>query len=405
MQDEGTGRGGVLAPGAPTEPDRTTVPSQAAAPTPRPMIAALTGLRAVAAVWVVLFHYRGDILTLVPAARPLEPIMSAGYLGVDVFFVLSGFVLAYNYSDRLSQWRPREAASFVQNRIARAWPVHLVTLHADLLQAWVIGTLGVTAGGHRRTVSAYLENVTMTHTWWNDRPSFNAPAWSISAEWAAYLVCPLLLLGLARLRRAWSAAALALAGYGVMLTVFALWALPNGNVAHASMLRLAAEFCAGLVAVRIYQRRPRLLTRAALPLALAIAAVVMVVPDVHRGYWLAPALGLLVLCIALDVGPLGRLLARGSFVFAGEASYCLYMTHVLLMPGLHALVSPDDVAGRHVFVRLGVLALYAAVLAAAAVLLYRLVEVPARRRLRSKAPAEPSPPQLTASRQNPAAAR
>jgi peptidoglycan/LPS O-acetylase OafA/YrhL len=387
MRDEGRGRGSVLAPGAPTEPDRTTVPAQAAAPPARPTIAALTGLRAVAAVWVVLFHYRDDLLTLVPAARPLEPLMSAGYLGVDVFFVLSGFVLAYNYSERLSRWRRREAASFIQNRVARVWPVHLVTLHADLLQAWVVGTLGVTAGGHRRTLSAYVENLTMTHTWWNDRPSFNAPAWSISAEWAAYLACPLLLLGLARLRSAWAAAALALAGYGVMLTVFALWALPNGNVAHASMLRLAAEFCAGLLAVRIYQRRPRLLGRLALPLTLAIVVVVMVVPDVHHGYWLAPALGLLVLCIALDVGPLARVLSRGSFVFAGEASYCLYMTHVLLMPGLHALVSPTDVQGRHVFVRLAVLALYAGVLAAAAVLLHHYVEVPARRRLRSKAPA------------------
>jgi peptidoglycan/LPS O-acetylase OafA/YrhL len=396
MRNEGSGQGDLLAPAAPAAAGVSVArarPRQEGAgspPSARPTIAALTGLRAVAAVWVVLFHYRDDLLTLVPAARPLEPLMAAGYLGVDVFFVLSGFVLAYNYSDRLSRWRPREAASFVQNRVARVWPVHLVTLHADLLQAWVVGTLGVTAGGHRRTVSAYLENLTMTHTWWNDRPSFNAPAWSISAEWAAYLACPLLLLGMARLRSAWSAAALALAGYAVMLTVFALWALPNGNVAHASMLRLAAEFCAGLLALRVYQRRPRLLAHLTLPLVLAILVVVMVVPDVHHGYWLAPALGLLVLCLALDVGPLGRVLARSSFVFAGEVSYCLYMTHVLLMPGLHALVSPSDVQGRHVFLRLAVLGLYAAVMAAAAVLLYRLVEVPARRRLRSKAPVPPA---------------
>jgi peptidoglycan/LPS O-acetylase OafA/YrhL len=363
---------------------------RAAAEPARPTIAALTGLRAVAAVWVVLFHYRGDILSVAPFTRPLEPLMSAGYLGVDVFFVLSGFVLAYNYSERLSRWRPQEAASFVRNRVARVWPVHLVTLHADLLQAWVVGTLGVTADGHRRTLSAYVENLTMTHTWWNDRPSFNAPAWSISAEWAAYLACPLLLLGVARLRSAWSAAALALAGYGVMLTVFALWALPNGNVAHASMLRLAAEFCAGLLALRVYQRRPRLLGRLAVPLALAIVVVVLSVPDVHHGYWLAPPLGLLVLCVALDAGPLGRLLSLRSFVFWGEASYCLYMTHVLLMPGLHAVVSPADVTGRPALARLSVLVVYAVVLATAAVLLHRLVEVPARRRLRSKAPDGPA---------------
>jgi peptidoglycan/LPS O-acetylase OafA/YrhL len=366
---------GTTAPPAPGT--GSTAPRQ-------PTIAALTGLRAVSALWVVLFHYRSDIVTLLPATRPLEPVMASGYLGVDVFFVLSGFVLAYNYSERLARWCPRDAVSFVRNRVARVWPVHLVTLHADLLQAWLVGTLGITAGGHRRTVSAYVQNLTMTHAWWNDRPSFNAPAWSISAEWAAYLACPLLLLGLARLRRAWAASALALSGYAVMLTVFALWALPNGNVSHAAMLRLAVEFCAGLLALRVYQHRPRLLGRLTLPLAVSLAAVVLLVPDVHHGYWLAPALGLFVLCLALDAGPLARVLARPSFVFWGEASYCLYMTHVLLMTGLHALVSPSAVASSVPLVRLGVLGLYGAVLAATAVLLHRYVEVPARQRLRSR---------------------
>jgi peptidoglycan/LPS O-acetylase OafA/YrhL len=66
------------------------------------------------------------------------------------------------------------------------------------------------------------------------------------------------------------------------------------------------------------------------------------------------------------------------------------MTHVLLMPALHAVVSPSDVSSRAVVLRLGVLAVYAGVLAAAAVLLHRLVEVPARRRLRSRAADEPA---------------
>ena len=77
----------VAAPGAREAPD--------AAPR-RPVIGALTGLRAVAAVWVVLFHYRSDVLALAPALRPLRPLMDAGYLGVVVFIALSGFVLAYN---------------------------------------------------------------------------------------------------------------------------------------------------------------------------------------------------------------------------------------------------------------------------------------------------------------------
>ncbi len=350
-----------------------------------PTIRALTGLRAVAAVWVVLFHYRFDLLTLVPAARPLAPLMGAGYLGVDVFFVLSGFVMAYTYGQRLGRWAPREAGAFVRNRVARVWPAHVVTLNLDLLQALVIGTLGIGADGHRRTVSAYLQNLTMTHGWWNDRPSFNAPAWSISAEWAAYLACPLLLLGLARVRRPVTAALGAAGLFAVMMTVFALWALPNGNVPHAGMLRIAVEFTAGLLLLRVHQQHPRWLPHLTLPVVVGVVAAALVVPAARHGYWLAPALGLLVLLVSVDAGPVGRLLARPGAVFWGEASYCLYLTHLLLSPGLHALVDPRDVADSALVVRLFVLALYVAALGAAAVLLRRLVEVPARRLLRSRA--------------------
>jgi len=355
-----------------------------AAPPAPATIRALTGLRAVAAVWGVLFHYRGDVLTLLPATRPLGPLMASGYLGVDVFFVLRAFVLAYHYANRLGTWRPREAGAFLQNRLARVWPVHVVTLHLDLMQAAVIGTLGVSAGGHRRTVAAYLQNLTMTHGWWNDRPSFNAPAWSISAEWAAYLACPLLLLALARLRRPRVAVLGALALFAVMMTVFALWALPNGNVPHAGMLRIGVEFTAGVLLLRVHQHHPGWLGRLTLPVLLAVVAAVLLVPAASTGYWLAPALGLLVLLVGIDDGPVGRLLARPGAVFWGEASYCLYMTHLLLSPGLHAVADPVTLTGAPLGVRLLVLGLYAGTMAAAAVLLRRLVEVPARRVLRAR---------------------
>jgi peptidoglycan/LPS O-acetylase OafA/YrhL len=350
----------------------------------RPLITALTGLRAVAAVWVVLFHYRSDVLALAPSLRPLAPIMDAGYLGVDVFFALSGFVLAYNYAESMGHWDARATRGFLRNRLARVWPVHVVTLNLDLLQAALIGTLGVTAGGHRRTLSAYVENLTLTHAWWNDRPSFNAPAWSISAEWAAYLAAPVLFVALARLRRRAAAALLATGLYAVMLTIFALWALPNGNVPHAGMLRLATEFGAGVLMWRVYRSRPRWLGRLTLPLAAAVTLVVLLVPAAGHGYWLAPALGLLVLCLALDTGPLARVLSSRPFVFWGEVSYSLYMTHVLLAPSLHALLPV------HLYDQSGwpqrtlVLATYAGLLGLAAVAMHRIVEVPARRLLRTR---------------------
>lgn len=368
---------------------RPDAPTPAAVAARRPLITALTGLRAVAAVWVVLFHYRSDVLALAPSLRPVAPLLDAGYLGVDVFFALSGFVLAYNYAESMGRWGTAATRGFVRNRLARVWPVHAVTLHLDLLQAAAVGTLGVSAGGHRRTVSAYVENLTMTHAWWNDRPSFNAPAWSISAEWAAYLAAPVLFVALVRLRRRAVAAALLAAGlYAVMLTIFALWALPNGNVPHAGMLRLATEFGAGVLMWRVYRSRPQWLGRLTLPLVVALAVVVLLVPAARHGYWLAPALGLLVLCLALDVGPLARVLASRPFVFWGEASYSLYMTHVLLQPSLHALLPVHlyDTAGWPQ--RALVLATYAGLLGLAALAMHRWVEVPARRLLRARRPTD-----------------
>jgi peptidoglycan/LPS O-acetylase OafA/YrhL len=355
-------------------------------PDPPPTIHALTGLRAVAAVWVVLFHYRDDVVALAPASRPLLPVMSAGYLGVDVFFVLSGFVLAYNYAEGLGRWAPREAVAFVRNRVARVWPVHVVTLNLDLLLAWAVGALGVTAGGHRRTASAYLQNVTMTHQWFTDRSSFNAPAWSISAEWAAYLACPLLLLALARVRRARTAGVLAAAGYAGMLAVFAAWAGPDGNVPHGGLLRVAVEFTAGVLLLRVHQRAPRWAGTLALPFALAVVAAVVLVPALQRGgYWLAPAFAVLTVLLAQPGGVLARVLGTRWLVFWGEASYCLYMTHLLLLPVLHRLVDPTVAGDAPWPVGAVVLLAYAAAMGAAAVALRRLVEVPGRRALRARA--------------------
>nr|MDQ2710379.1 acyltransferase [Actinomycetota bacterium] len=96
-------------------------------------IRALTGLRAVAALWVVFFHFRftpGDAYT--PYWQWLRPVVISGEYGVDLFYVLSGFVITLTYADRMGsgpfgggarRWG-RTTASFLWNRICRIWPVY-----------------------------------------------------------------------------------------------------------------------------------------------------------------------------------------------------------------------------------------------------------------------------------------
>ena len=348
--------------------------------TRRPALPALTGLRALAAAWVVLFHYRDDVLALVPGLAPLDTFMRAGYLGVDLFFPLSGFVLAYTYADRLGSVSWRGTGDFVRNRFARVWPVHVLTLNIDLVIAAAMGTLGITANGHRRTVEAYAENVAMVHTWFNDRPSFNAPAWSISSEWFAYLLAPLLFLGVARLRRAGTALVLAAASYAAMLAVFATMALPNGNLEHLFYVRILGEFVGGMLLCLAWVRgRARLGGLVAvLPLTLLVLGLVPAAASGH--YWAAPALGLGVAALAGSSGWVTRALSLGVVVAAGEASYALYMTHLLLQPAVHQARVWAQGSG---WASALVVVAFLAALTAAAWSVHTWVEKPARRRLQA----------------------
>lgn len=355
--------------------------------TRRPALPALTGLRAVAAVWVVLFHYRDDLLALVPGLAPLDTFMRAGYLGVDLFFPLSGFVLAYTYADRLGSFSWRGTGDFVRNRFARVWPVHVLTLNLDLAVAAVVGTLGVGADGHRRTVGAYVENLAMVHTWFSDRPSFNAPAWSISSEWFAYLLAPLLFVVAVRVRRAGPALLLAGASYAAMLAVFATMALPNGNLEHMFYVRIMGEFVGGMLLCLAWVRGGARLGGlvVVLPATLVVLALVPAAAAGH--YWAAPALGLGVAGLAASSGWLTAALSWPVVVAAGEASYALYMTHLLVQPFVHSLrVWAQGSFWASALVVAGLVV----TLVALAWAVHTRVERPARRRLQAPRREEPA---------------
>ena len=158
-------------------------------------IKALSGLRIVAAVWVVLFHFRP--LLARGSARDfrsaLAPVLDCGAQGVDLFFILSGFVLTWNYLDRMGEsWSWRATLHFLWLRLSRVWPVYLVTMHLAAL--WIIFTLNVghvpSEAADQLTAMNYVRQFLLVQLWFQpyfDGSSWDGPAWSISAEWLAYL--------------------------------------------------------------------------------------------------------------------------------------------------------------------------------------------------------------------------
>jgi peptidoglycan/LPS O-acetylase OafA/YrhL len=363
--------------------------SRSSPPLSRTPIDALTGIRAVAAVWVVVFHFRTELVALLPALSPAMPLAAAGRLGVDLFFILSGFILAYNYADEFRSIRPGLYGRFLWLRLARIYPVHLFTL----VMLVVIVTGARTAGlpvnpAEMYSLSTLATNVLMVNAWTGMELSWNYPAWSISAEWFAYLVFPVAGLTLARIRSGWAALAGAGAALAAMYAVFVLfptaWAFP------APLVRISTEFVAGYLLCVAYRRGVGSTWRwpAIGTLALTSSMVAGTVLEFHHrsAIWAVPGLAIAILALAhADRGGLRRWLASSHMIFLGKISYALYMTHAICQLALAHLV-PPAVLETSLLVRTGVVAGYATIVIAAAIAVYYLVEEPSRHWIRRHTP-------------------
>ncbi len=313
-------------------------------------IKALTGLRIVAAVWVVLFHFRPMLSDISPDFREdLAPVLNCGAQGVDLFFILSGFVLSWNYLDRMGRsWSTRETLHFLWLRLARVWPVYLVTLHLAALL--VILSLHV---GHvplpeanSLTAVSYVRQVLLMQLWFEpffDGTSWDGPAWSISAEWLAYLLFGALALVIFRMKLATRARTLMwLACAASLPPVVLLLASGHFYTPWSWLPRIVTQFVAGALACAAV-RRLRLTDRgrhvAGYLSLLLLAAVVGVL------YWFNahPISGVvendssgvvdvlfipLVITLAVGLGSLPRLLStRGRWFTAGRSrSACTWCT-------------------------------------------------------------------------------
>ncbi|WP_344681258.1 acyltransferase [Saccharopolyspora taberi] len=353
-------------------------------PGQRSVIPALTGLRIVAALAVVAFHLREEPLAgLLPGLAQQLDFAVYGGLGVDLFFTLSGFILSLNYLDAFARLRRRALVRFLCMRLARIYPVHVVTLLAMVVIVAVTPEVATTAsGGEVYSAEAFVANVFLVQAWGTSDFTWNYPAWSISAEWFAYLVFPFLAFVMCR----WGLARATWAYAGLVVTVvggIAALATSAGS-GFEPLIRVATEFSTGCLLYVLHRETPLgqgLAAGARLAVILAASIVLTVALDGNL-YTLAPALALVIWGIARTRGPLARLLSSRSMVFGGEASYALYMTHVVVITALSHLLPTADYTHEQLFIRIAVTGVYVASIAVVALLTYKYVERPARRWIR-----------------------
>ena len=370
-----------------------------ASTTTLPKLKALTSLRFLAALHVVVFHMR--ITGMLPAGPWwYENFAAVGYIGVNLFFVLSGFILVYTYAGAnvtpLRFWRAR---------FARIYPAYALSL---LLSApfffFAVHHLDIPflAWSKQHLAAACVLTLTLLQSWAPQAAlTWNAVCWSLSVEAFFYLMFPILLVwtrGFAARNLFWAIAFWSL----VSLSFSVLYILlhPDGidkinsgettllwkNILSFNPLLRLPEFLVGVFAGRLFlaAKNNQKLATPLVVLGVAVVSALVLVADriprpmISAGI-LSPAFAAIIYGLALRPR-WASFLEMGALVLLGDASYSLYLLHSTVISAVYDHIPPLQWALR------AAVAFLAAV--AASLLSYSLVEEPCRKLLRGK-PARP----------------
>jgi peptidoglycan/LPS O-acetylase OafA/YrhL len=283
----------------------------------------LTSLRFFAAMWVVLYHYWPHL-----AVTGTPPLVAKGYLGVECFFVLSGFILCHVYLPAFEQGRFKYG-DFLWARIARIYPLHLATLVGVGLMAAGALALGRPVDRNVLSWAALPANLALVQAWGlSPVAGWNHPSWSISAEWFAYVTFPLFAIVAVALRhRPVLAVAGALALLAALYVVFERitgFALTQATIAWGA-LRIIPCFALGCALFLAWREgaadRRKALAGAAFFGAAALVSAQFGAPDMIT----VSAFGGLIITLAQGSKSGGRLGTHPFFVYLGEISYAIYM--------------------------------------------------------------------------------
>lgn len=288
----------------------------------------LESVRGIAALLVVLYH----LPNWNPFIHYLPIVRGAGFM-VDLFFVLSGFVIFTAYHNRLQSWIDILRFQFL--RLGRLYPVHLLMLAIYLMietLKYILQTkFGIASVSKppfvENNLAAFLREFFLIKAFWPNETAmaFNSPAWSISAEFYTYMIFAVIVVYLNKFK-SMIFGLISLFCIGVLF----LYQPENYNF----MLRCLAGFfsgCATFILIKPYYHSN--CTKLAPWFTLFAIAMIVYITNNATGFYgigllIYPASALLISGIVLsDKSFINALLAQKWLIWLGTISYSLYMSH------------------------------------------------------------------------------
>ena len=355
----------------------------------------LTPLRGVAACLVVLFHY--SIFAPNLKLHQMLPFLHRSHLWVDFFFMLSGYVMMLVYGEQFKNGSWKSVGKYYWARLARIYPLHLVVLLILIGLEFLAAAFGQSGTEpftlRSRSAESIWTNLLLIQAWHlHSGLTWNIPSWSISCEWAAYLLFPFF-VGFLRERPARLT-------WGILIACFALLVIMDHYYGSLTMsfdwgvARCLCSFIAGAALFEIL--RPFDSTDFSnssfyvIVLCLPFGALTLV--DRMNAEWLAiPVFAVLLAVMSKATCSVRhRLLENRPMFFIGELSYAIYISHWIVQATIPPLFVRFVMANGDAATELQLLLSMTVITFVISYALHVLVEMPARVCLRNFLP-KPSP--------------
>lgn len=342
-------------------------------------IKALTSIRGLAAWWVVIYHFRDALPNWMPKA--LSGFWEQGDLAVDIFFVLSGFVIALNYAPSFEgKVTAKAVRRFFLHRFARVYPLHIFIMLAFLANPVAIMLFSHTRElGDRYNPLYFFLSVALVQNWGFTRElAWNIPAWSVSTEWLAYLLFPLFILMAGRALRTWTRALLACVGIASILVVAYIYLqIPklSGDITQFGLIRCVAEFCMGVCVFYFRSSISPAVAKRTSAVAGVLAAsltAVVIIGLVDDFVVLPLAFAAFIFALSIQSSLLSRVFSSKPLYCLGMISYSTYMIHYFVKDWVKFLLVTSEKPSPTAFL------IYILLVVGASIGLYYAIEVPGR---------------------------